>query len=224
MSIPQEPLAAPPGTQDNEANVAGRSVAPPSAGFGQLWHKELSLTLLPGPGAEELMRYWKQHLHALWPEAGDLYLPHRNIREGDLLGIDLGVGPVKLATGVVVIESNETAFTLLSPQGHMFAGWNRFSTSELPQGTRAAINIEMRASDPLYEVGLVIGGHRAEERFWAEMLWNLAASFDQRPKVRLTRQRLDRHRNWSHARNIWRNAFLRTMVRRTGRIFGIGRA
>ena len=220
MAIPQEPLPAPPGNDDNQANVEGRAVAPPAAGFGQLWRKDLSLTLR-GPGAEELMRYWKTHLHSLWPDAGEIYKPHRGISEGDLLGIDLGVGPVKLATGVVVIESAETAFTLLSPEGHMFAGWTRFSTCDVAQGTRAAITIELRASDPLYEIGLVVGGHRAEERFWAQMLWNLAARFDQRPKVHLTRRRLDSRRQWGHARNIWRNAFIRTMVRRTGRLFGV---
>lgn len=106
----------------------------------------------------------------------------------------------------------------------MFAGWNRFSTSDEAEGTRAAITIEMRASDPLYEIGLMLGGHRAEERFWAQMLWNLAARFDQRPKVRLQRQRLDKRRKWSHTRNIWRNALVRTMVRRAGRIFRVRRA
>lgn len=106
----------------------------------------------------------------------------------------------------------------------MFAGWNRFSTADTPDGTRASVTIEMRASDPLYEVGLVLGGHRAEELFWAEMLWNLAARFEQRPKVRLMRRRLDRKRNWRHTGNIRQNAFIRTMVRRTGRLFVVHRA
>ena len=39
-------------------------------------------------------------------------------------------------------------------------------------------------------------GHRVEEMFWAEMLWNLAARFGQRPRVRLLRRRLDRRRQW----------------------------
>jgi hypothetical protein len=224
MSLPGGPLPPPPGSEDNEANVAGRTIAPPSAGFGQLWRKELSLILIGGPGATELMRYWKQHLHELWPRAGDLYRPHRGISEGDLLGIDLGVGPAKLSTGVLVIESTDTAFTLLSPEGHMFAGWNRFSTSDTPEGPCAAVTIEMRASDPLYELGLSLGGHRAEERFWAEMLWNLAERFGQRPKVRLTRRRLDKRRQWKEAGKIWQNAFIHTMVRRTGRLFGVGKA
>jgi hypothetical protein len=224
MSLPEGPLPPPPGNDDNEANVGGRHVAPPAAGFGQLWRKELSLTIANGPGAVDLMSYWKQHLHQIWPQTGDLYLPHRGISEGDLLGIDLGVGPVKLSTGVVVIESNDTAFTLLSPEGHMFAGWNRFSTSDIVEGTRAAVTIEMRASDPLYELGLSFGGHRAEERFWAEMLWNLAERFGQRPKVRLTRRRLDKNRQWKAAGNIWQNAFIRTMIRRTCRVLGVGKA
>ena len=220
MSTSEEPLGAPPGGTDNEANVAGRSPAPPPAGFGQLWRKRLELTIANGPGAVELMRYWKANLHELWPQAGDLYRPHRGIAEGDLLGIDLAVGPVKLSTGVVVVESGETAFTLLSPEGHMFAGTNRFATEDTEAGTTASVTIEMRAFDPLYEVGLMFGGHRAEERFWAEMLWNLAERFGQRPKVRLRRERLDRRRKWEHAGNVRKNAFIRTTARRLGRAVG----
>jgi hypothetical protein len=219
-TVPEEPLSAPPGNEDNEANVAGRSVAPPAAGFGQLWRKQLSLTIKSAPPAEQLMRYWKEHLHDLWPKTGDLYLPHRGIQEGALLGIDLGVGPAKLSTGVLVTESTPTAFTLQSPEGHMFAGWNRFTTRDSGEGTTASVTIEMRASDPLYEMGLLIGGHRAEERFWAQMLWNLAERFNERPKVRLRRQRLDRRRQWDHARNISQNAFIRTLLRRCRRLLG----
>ena len=223
MHTPDEALGSPAGGSDNEANVAGRTPAPPPVGFGQLWQKRLQLTIF-GPAADELMRYWKANLHDLWPAAGELYKPHRGIHEGDLLGIDLGMGPARLSTGVVVIESTDTAFTLMSPEGHMFAGTNRFAAEPADGGAAASVTIEMRAYDPLYELGLLFGGHRAEERFWAEMLWNLAARFDQRPRVRLRRHRLDRRRKWRHASNIRKNALVRTTVRRLGRKIGLVRA
>lgn len=222
MVNPGEPLPAPPGNADNSANVAGRHEAPPSNGFGQLWRKEFSMTLVGAPPAADLMAYWKEHLHELWPQGGDLYQAHREIRAGDLLGVDVGVGPAKLGTGVVVVESSDTALTLLAPEGHMFAGWNRFTTHDTASGTVAAIEMEFRASDPLYEVGLMLGGHLAEERFWAELLRNLAERFGQRPAVRFERRRLDGRRQWRQVRNVRQNAFLRTTARRLARLFRVG--
>ncbi len=222
MAVVDGPLPAPPGNEDNSATVEGRATAPPSNGFGQLWRKEISAALGGGPSAAELMAHWKEHLTELWPDAGELYRSYGDIRRGDLLGIDLGVGPVKLATGVVVIESSDTSFTVLSPEGHMLAGWNRFTTEDAPEGTVAAVTIEMRASDPFYEAGLLFGGHRAEERFWAQMLWNLAERFGQQPEVRVKRRLLDRRRRWRNAGNIRQNAFLRTSGRRMLRALGLG--
>jgi len=222
MAMIDGPLPAPPGDGDNTASVEGRSTAPPSEGFGQLWRKEITATLRGGPTAPELMAFWKDHLPELWPDAGELYRSRPEITRGDLLGIDLGVGPVKLATGVVVIESTDTSFTVLSPEGHMFAGWNRFTTEDTPDGTLAGVTIEMRASDPFYEVGLLFGGHRAEERFWAEMLWALGERFGQRPEVNVRRRLLDPHRRWRKASNIRQNAFLRASARRLLRVLGLG--
>ena len=212
-----EGLPAPPGSADNVANVEGRELAPPSAGFGQLWWKELSVTLPSAPAAEELMRYWQEHLDDLWPERGTLHRDRAHVRAGDLLGIDLSVGPVTLSTGVVVTESAPTRFTVLAPQGHAFSGWTRFETEEWPDGTRAIITIEMRASDPLFELGLMFGGHRTEERFWADMLRNLGERFGDAPKVRLIRRRLDGHRQWRRAGNVRHNATIRTTFRRLTR-------
>jgi hypothetical protein len=65
----------------------------------------------------------------------------------------------------------------------------------------------------------MLGGHRIEEMFWAEMLWNLAARFNQRPAVRLRRRRLDRRRQWRRAGNIRHNASIRTTLRRMRRGF-----
>ena len=32
-------------------------------------------------------------------------------------------GKMKLSTGVMVLYADEESFTLMTPQGHMFAGW-----------------------------------------------------------------------------------------------------
>lgn len=160
------------------------------------------------------MHLIKSRLSSLWPRQGKFYQPMRGIREGEVAGVDVGVGPVTLSTGVVVAESTPTSFTLLSPEGHMFAGWNRFSVERGDGGVVVSLEIVMRASDPLYEIGLSCGGHRTEERFWADFLWNVAALYGQRPPVRVRRRLLSRRRQWSRWTNISKNAAIRTALRK----------
>jgi hypothetical protein len=212
-------LPAPPGHEDNASNVRGRQLAPPDEGFGQLWRKELSVTLFSSPLPADVMALWKRDLESLWPERGKVYRHSASVRTGDLVGIDVNTGPVRLSTGGVIVEASAESFTILAPEGHMFAGWTRCETAAGEAGTVARVVIELRASDPLYELGLMMGGHRAEERFWAEMLCNLAARFGEAPKVRLRRRRLDRGRHWGRWANVRHNASVRTTFRRIGRVF-----
>ena len=37
---------------------------------------------------------------------------------------------MKLSTGVMVLYADEESFTLMTPEGHMFAGWITFSAIE----------------------------------------------------------------------------------------------
>lgn len=219
----EEKLHGVPGDSDNRATVEGQQLAPADTGFGQLWDKRLSVVIEADTGPEGVMTLWRERLHLLWPDAGELYRSPRGIREGELVGLDLGVGPAKLSTGALVTQWSPTSFTLAPPQGHMFAGFNRFETEDVEPGSvRASVWIRIRASDPLYELGLLFGGHRFEERFWAQMLWNLAAEFGQRPKVRLRRRLIGRRRKWRNAGNIRHNAGIRTSLRRLRRLVGEG--
>jgi len=175
------------------------------------------MLLTRAPGPQELITFWKHELESFWPEAGELYRRNTSLEAGQMLGIDLEAGPLRLSTGAVVAESTPGSFTILTPQGHMLAGWTRCEATAEAGGTRARVLIEMRASDPIYEMGLKFGGHRAEERFWAELLWNLAARFDERPRIRLVRRRVDGRRQWRHWTNIRHNAGIRTTLRRLRR-------
>ena len=38
-------------------------------------------------------------------------------------------GKMKLSTGVMVLNADEESFTLMTPQGQMFAGWITFSAT-----------------------------------------------------------------------------------------------
>ena len=63
----------------------------------------------------------------------------------------------------------------MTPQGHMFAGWITFSATERDGETVAQAQVLMRASDPIFELGLTLGGHRQEDKFWDHTLRSLAA-------------------------------------------------
>lgn len=166
-----------PGNADTAANVEGMTPAPPSTGFGQLWLKTLRMSLEQEATPESVMERWRERLPMLWPNGGEIYRSWRGIKTGEMAGIDLDLGPVTMSTGVVVDDVSPTSFTLQSPTGHLFAGRISFSTRTHDGKPLAEIEILMRANDPLYELGLKFGGHRKEEHFWAEMLWNLAGLY-----------------------------------------------
>ena len=65
-------------------------------------------------------------------------------------------GGLKLSTGVLVLFADEESFTLMTPQGHMFAGWITFSSFVEDGETFAQAQVLMRASDPLYEIGMTL--------------------------------------------------------------------
>ena len=77
---------------------------------------------------------------------------------------------LKLSTGVLVPYADQEPFTLMTPQGHMFAGWITFSAERASEATIVRAHVLMRANDPLYEIGMTIGGHGKEDRFWAQTL------------------------------------------------------
>jgi hypothetical protein len=60
-------------------------------------------------------------------------------------------GKMNLSTGVMVLYADEESFTLMTPQGHMFAGWITFSATEPAGETVAQAQVLMKASDPIYE-------------------------------------------------------------------------
>ena len=70
----------------------------------------------------------------------------------------------------------------------------------------------MRSGDPMYEMGLRLGGHGAEDRFWEHTLGAVAARFGAPPRVEVASECIDRRVQWSHLRNIRYNAAVRTTL------------
>jgi hypothetical protein len=195
-------------------NVEGRRLASPIQGFGKMWQKTYQVRLpQERVSAAELIAAWKQRFPEFWPEGNRFYAPLTGIEPGEVALLNMTLpGRMKLSTGVMVLYADEESFTLMTPQGHMFAGWITFSAIELDGETVAQAQVLMRASDPIYEVGLALGGHRQEDRFWEHTLTELAAAFEQEAEVDTQVVCVDKKRQWSKWRNVWHSAAIRSTL------------
>src|ERR687893_412479 len=195
-------------------NVTGRRVMSPIQGFGKMWQKTYRVRL---EGTEvtpaEVITTWKQNFQTFWPDRNRFYGPLTGIAPGEVALLNLSMpGRLKLSTGVLVLYADEESFTLMTPQGHMFAGWITFSSYVKGDASVAQAQVLMRANDPLYEIGLAFGGHRKEDVFWAQTLEALAAHLGASGTVQTQVVCVDKRRQWSKASNVWHNAAIRSGV------------
>ena len=201
-------------------NVQGRSVHSPIQGFGKMWQKTYKVNLGDDITAVEVIKVWKERFPHFWPKGNSFYGPIAGINPGDVALLNLSMpGGMKLSTGVLVLYADEESFTLMTPEGHMFAGWITFSAYPTGLGTVAQAQVLMRASDPLYELGLGLGGHRKEDKFWQETLMALAEYLEVEGQFEQLVKCVDKKRQWKRARNVRQNAAIRTSMYRIGTPF-----
>jgi len=195
-------------------NVAGRRLMGPVQGFGKMWQKTYRMKAGPQITPEEAVGTWKAHFPEFWPKGNRFAGALTGINPGDVALLDLAIGGgVKLSTGVFVLYADAESFTLMTPQGHMFAGWITFSAERAGDQTVVQAQVLMRANDPLYEAGMILGGHGKEDKFWAATLIALGQHLGvPDPEVDTTSSCVDPKRQWRHARNIWHNSMVRSMV------------
>jgi len=195
-------------------NVAGRRPTSPVQGFGRMWQKTYRVRLAGSEATPaEVIAVWKRDFPSFWPKGNRFFAPLAGIAPGEVAVLDLSMpGRIKLSTGVLVMYADEESFTLMTPQGHMFAGWITFSAYPQDGATVAQAQVLMRASDPLYEVGMTMGGHRQEDRHWEHTLRALAESFGVEGEVATETVCVDRRRQWGNAGNVWHNAGIRSGV------------
>lgn len=195
-------------------NVEGRNVTGPDDGFGKLWRKRFWVRLAGSSVTpQELIEVWKAKYTEFWPEGSRLYQPPHGLKEGDVAAADLAlIGGTRVGTGIVVVDEQETSFTFATLQGHTLAGTITFSGKEDGDVTMAEVLVIMRASDPLYEIGMPLGGHQHENNFWKASLSALARHFgvDAEPEEEI--ECIDADRKWANAGNIRHNSFLHTGV------------
>jgi hypothetical protein len=193
-------------------NVTGRRVMSPIQGFGQMWQKTYRVAL---PGADvtpdKVISEWKQYFPKFWPERNWFYEPLTGIAPGEVALLNLSLaGRLRLSTGVLVLYADDESFTLMTPEGHMFAGWITFSAFEQENTVVAQAQVLMRANDPIYELGLLFGGHRKEDVFWEHTLASVAAHFGVEGEVETHVTCVDAKRQWRRAGNVRHNAAIRS--------------
>jgi hypothetical protein len=194
-------------------NVAGRRLTGPVQGFGQMWQKTYRMDAGQLP-PERAIATWREHFPEFWPKGTRFAGALTGINPGDVALLDLAIGGgVKLSTGVFVLYADAESFTLMTPQGHMFAGWITFSAEREGDSTIVQAQVLMRANDPLYEISMIVAGHRKEDRFWAATLTALGQRLGLAdPKVETRSTCVDAKRQWRHARNVWHNSMVRSML------------
>ena len=208
-------------------NVEGRSAVGPLQGFGPMWQKTYRMKL---EGCDltptEIIRTWKDNFPQFWPAGNRFYAPLTGISPGEVALINSAMpGGMKVSTGVMVLYADDESFTLMTAQGHPFSGWITFCAFEEDGGTVVQAQVLMRANDPIYEVGMRLGGHRMEDRFWQSTLQSVASHLGIEAVVDTRVVRVDPKIQWSRARNVWHNAGVRStfymmggparMIRRT---------
>jgi hypothetical protein len=195
-------------------NVAGRRLTGPVQGFGKMWQKTYRMKAGPGIAPEQAIATWKEYFPEFWPQGNRFAGALTGINPGDVALLDLAIGGgVKLSTGVFVLYADAESFTLMTPQGHMFAGWITFSAERDGDDTVVQALVLMRANDPLYEIAMMFGGHRKEDKFWAATLAALGERLGlPEPAVETKTTCVDSKRQWRHANNVWHNSMIRSVL------------
>jgi hypothetical protein len=182
-----------------------------------MWQKTFRIRLAgadPDLTPQAVIATWKAEFPSFWPKGNTFYAPLAGIRPGEVALLSVSAaGPVKLHTGVMVVFADPDAFTLMTPEGHMLSAWITFSAFRDADGVIVAQAQALeRASDPIFELGLVFGGHRVNNRFWQDTVRNLAARFgvSAEPTTEITR--VDRRRQWRYLVNVRHNSGFRSMV------------
>jgi hypothetical protein len=197
------------------SNVEGRRVSGPLQGFGQMWQKTYQVRL-PADEVEvtKLISTWKARFPEFWPERNTFYAPLTGITPGEVALLDVTLpGRFKLSTGVMVLYADDESFTLMTPQGHMFAGWITFSARREGDDVVAQAQVLMRASDPIFEVGLILGGHHQEDVFWQRTLVRLADHLGYPDaEVETSVVCVDKKRQWRRWGNVWHSSAIRSTI------------
>jgi len=197
-------------------NIEGKRVAGPMQGFGRLWDRTFSADLGTAVTPEALVADWRARFGDFWPRSGRFHGSLAVIQPGDVAPLTAS----GLSTGILVLYADDTSFSFLTPEGHMFAAMITFSGETTSSGTtRAQIRMLLRTSDPLFEAMWPLA-RRAEALFWQGTLRNLAAAHGvHKVTVAEDTRCVDRQRLWKNWGNVRHNSGFRSVGHALGAPF-----
>ncbi|MDQ4144436.1 MAG: hypothetical protein M3198_11955 [Actinomycetota bacterium] len=194
-------------------NVEGRRLSGPTHGFGKLWKKTYAISLGSDVDPKEVIKTWKQEFPSFWPKKSWFYGPVAGLAPGGVGLINITVpGRLKVSTGVLVLYADDESFTFITPEGHQYAGLITFSALKRDAETFAQVEVLIRASDPLWELGMPIAINRMEDKFWKYTLTSLASRFHATGEVRMEVACVDAKRQWARWRNVKHNSLVRSAL------------
>lgn len=196
-------------------NIEGRRLAGPQQGFGRLWQRTYTADLGTAVTPEALVADWRARFADYWPRMSRFYGGDAAIAPGDVAPLS-GAG---LTTGIMVLYADDTSFSFLTPEGHMFSAMITFSGERSGDGTLARIRILLRTSDPIFEAGW-FGLRKGEDFMWPTVLRNLATAHGV-PEVNVTEHTecIDRRRLWKNWRNVRHNSAIHSALHALGAPF-----
>ncbi len=204
-------------------NVNGRQVTSALQGFGQLWQKTYrvrlpGLTLTPA----EAMGIWKAEFPNFQPPDSQFYPSLAGIQAGQMIFVNLNLpvvpglpNMIPVGSGVLVLYADDVSFTVMTPEGFPVSGWNTFSIYQEEGCLVAQVQSLDRATDPIYEFGTrVMGGAQRQEDNWTYVLTALAGRLGIHGQPQMFKECIDPRWQWSEAKNVWKNAGVRTFFYR----------
>jgi hypothetical protein len=192
-------------------NLEGKRVSGPQQGFGRLWQRIYHADLGRAVSPEQVIADWRANFGSYWPRAARFYGTSAKIQPGDVAPL----GSAGFTSGILVIYADDTSFTFVTPEGHMFAAFITFSAERSGEpgfeSTVAEIRILLRCSDPIFESMWPIL-RPGENYMWTQTLRNLAAAHGV-PNVTVAEETecVDRRRRWKNWRNIRDNSGIHTV-------------
>lgn len=194
-------------------NVEGRRPVGPLQGFGPLWQKTYRVRL---EGCKvtpaEVVSMWKANFQKFQPRQNRFYPTRAGFNPGEVVLINATMTGVPVDAGVMVLYADDESFTVMTPEGFPESGFNSFSAYTDGNCTVVQIQSIARANDPIYELGFRMIGSRQQERIWKHVLTGIAAHYGVKGEVEMLKVCLDPKVQWSEARNVWKNASVRSII------------
>jgi anti-anti-sigma regulatory factor len=196
-------------------NARGRQTTSPVQGFGQLWDKKYRLRLSDTKlEPQQIISIWRSEFPNFWPPGNRLFCSgEAAITPGTVAILNLRLpGGLVLATGLMVIYTDDTSFSFITVQGHVISGWITFRSFRENSSTIIQVHPIFRTGDLLMELGFRCGAAKQEDQFWHETLENLANRLGVQGELDQQDVLVDPRIQWSELKNLWYSAAIRSSL------------